>query len=882
MTRPPRIALWLMARSLAADERAPVIGDLLEEFEARAGGDAAGARRWLRSQVLRSFGPNLSRRLRNEPVIVPEQRGAPPMNGFVTDLRFALRLARRSPLAYLAGFLSLAISLGLNLLLITIANAVLVRPLPVRAPSELRVMTLKRPNNLAHNFSYPDYEAVRDGVKLASAVVAYRGVQSSTREGEMTARIDGEMVSGNFFASLGVRIREGRGLGPADDRAGSAPAVVVSDRLWRTRFGPADLSGHVIALNGAAFTIVGIASAEFTGMNLGEYADFWVPLAQGGTFGRAEAMTRANSSWLTLLARIPAGVGEEPARQEIDAIVRSAFEARGRQHEPIVLLPGARGDSMLPTRLEARLLVLLAAGGFVLLVGCLNVANLQIARVEARRLELAVRAALGARRGQLLRLVLVDALLLAAAAGVAAVGLAWVAKDRVTSLMMHFGEPVSLELPIDTRVALAAVALSVFAAALIAIASGWHVLRPNPGDGLQESRSVVGTRRRTQQALVVAQFALSMALLTGAGLLVRTLHNLRTTDLGFNTADMVLAEVSPQMARMPPAATVRYLDEVVRSVRAVPGVQNAAVAHVMPLDFGGSRISLEVAGYVPKPDEEMELNWLRVSPGYFETLGLPLIAGRTFNEGDVDGQPRRIIVNETMARRYWPDGSAVGRFIRFDPSEPYTIEVVGVVADAHYRMVREEPQPSFYAPYAQWPFVMGVVHVRTAGDPTPRLEEIRRVVASVDRGVPVMRFGTLRQQIDRNLADERLAGVIGVTLAGATLLLAAVGLYSTMAFLVGRRTREMGVRLALGARQRDLSRLVVRDSLWLVVPGLALGLAVGYWGSSSLATILYRVGRLDPLTIAGAALILAAASLLASWIPARRAATVDPVVVLRE
>ena len=248
----------------------------------------------------------------------------------------------------------------------------------------------------------------------------------------------------------------------------------------------------------------------------------------------------------------------------------------------------------------------------------------------------------------------------------------------------------------------------------------------------------------------------------------------------------------------------------------------------------------------------------------------------------MDGQPRRIIVNETMARRYWPDGRAVGRFIRFDPSEPYNIEVVGVVADAHYRMVREEPQPSFYAPYAQWPFAMGVVHARTAGNPAPRLDEIRRVIAAVDRGVPVMRFGTLRQQVDRNLADERLAGVIGVTLACATLLLAAVGLYSTMAFLVGRRTREMGVRLALGARQGDLSRLVVRDSLWLVAPGLALGFALAYWGSSSLATILYRVDHLDPLSIAGAALILAGASLLASWIPARRAATVDPVVVLRE
>ena len=291
-------------------------------------------------------------------------------------------------------------------------------------------------------------------MKLASAVVAYRDVQSSTREGELTARIEGEIVSGNFFASLGIRIREGRGLVPADDQPEATPAAVVSDRLWRTRFGAAAASGQVIALNGTAFTIVGVASAEFAGMNLGKSADFWVPLAHGGAFGRAEALTRANSSWLTLLARIPTGIGEEPARQEMDSIVRAAFEARGRQYEPIVLLPGARGDSMMPARLEGRLLVLLIAGGFVLLVGCLNVANLQIARVESRRLELAVRTALGARRGQLLRLVLVDALLLAAAAGGAGVAFAWAVKDRVTSLIMHFGEPVSLALPIDARVAL--------------------------------------------------------------------------------------------------------------------------------------------------------------------------------------------------------------------------------------------------------------------------------------------------------------------------------------------------------------------------------------------------------------------------------------------
>jgi predicted permease len=405
--------------------------------------------------------------------------------------------------------------------------------------------------------------------------------------------------------------------------------------------------------------------------------------------------------------------------------------------------------------------------------------------------------------------------------------------------------------------------------------------RAHVGQRLQDLRTVAGPKRRIQRLLVAGQFALSMALLTGAVLLSRTIVNLRSTNLGFDARQVAVVEISPDMARISREDAVRYFDDVVRRVSSIGGVEGAAVAHVMPLDFGGSRTSIEIAGYVPQPDEDMELNFVRVNPGYVATLGIPLLQGRAFEDADRAGQPRRIIVNETMARRFWPEG-AVGRFVRFSSQEPFDVEVIGVAADAHYRMVREEARPSFYAPLAQWPSASGVLHARFQGPPAGRIEELRRVVGSVNPAVPVVRAGTLREQMERNIADERLAGTIGLTLAGATLVLAAVGLYAIMAFLVGRRTREIGVRVALGAHRADVRRLVLRDAGRLALLGIAGGLALAVWLAQMLRNLLYGVDPLDGVSLAAAAVILGGAAVLASWVPARRAARVDPLAALRE
>ena len=554
----PRLALWIHERSLRRSERDVVIGDLLEEFSARAARDRRHARQWIWQQTLRSLAPNLRRRFRassyGERADRPQRRH--PMDGFTTDLRFALRLIRREPLVTGAAFLSLAAGLALNTLLFTLANAVLLRPLPVESPSELAVLTLQRPTGLMHNFSYPDYRALT-AAKLPAGVVAYAPARATLTGSEAATVLDGESVSGNFFSELGIAVRDGRGLAVGDDRPDAAPAVVISARLWRERFGRAAIDGQMVSLNGQAFTVIGIAASPFVGMEVGKAADFWVSVAHGAMLDGTGGLDKPNMAWLTVVARVPKDEGREAVRQELDAIVKGAFEARGRTYEPVVLLDGARGDSMLPARLEGGLRVLLTAGALLLLVACMNVANLQLARTEARRIELAVRAALGARRGHLCRLLIIDAALLAACSGVAGVAAAALLKDRAASFIALWGQPVSIVVPIDWRVAGAAIALSAAAAFVVSALSIFQMLRTHVGQSLQELRTAAGPKRRIQRMLVAGQFALSMALLTGAVLLSRTIVNLRATDLGFDAGQVAVVEVSPDMARISGQAAVR-------------------------------------------------------------------------------------------------------------------------------------------------------------------------------------------------------------------------------------------------------------------------------------------------------------------------------------
>jgi predicted permease len=880
---PARLYLWLIERALPARDREAAVGDLIEEFHRLAAVDVAAARRWYRRQVLRSLLPGLKRRWMDSRSAAPAlPKGRISMHGFLTDLSFGLRLVRHQPLIAGAGVLSLAIGLGLNIVLFTLANAILLRTLPVDGADRLVILEKQREAETARDFSYPAFVHLREqSAGVFDSIVAFTTSQALARTSASVPEwLGGEIVSANLFTDLGVEMIQGRALTPDDDRAGSPPMIVVSHRYWQSRFAGQLLNGQTLTLNNQTFTIAGVAGPSFFGLQLGRDSSYWLPIGHASQLIGGDLRNRATTSWLLLLGRLSPDVSREAAAARLSPSWTSYSASLGYRRETLSLLDGSQGGSTSLAQLARPLTLLSWASLFVLLIACVNVANLQLARAASRSAEFAVRSALGAGRFRLASLLVTDAIILTVPAGIAALGAALALREPASRLIARAGQPVTLDLSIDVRVLGAAIVLTIAAAIIVSVISAWLGTRRTPALGIADAgRSRVGGAARTQRVMVVIQFALSMTLVAGAALLVRTVSELRSSDLGY-ARNVALLAVSPT-ASLTNDESARYYELATTRLRALPGVDAVAVAATLPIDFGGSRRTIAVAGYTPAPGEEMEHNFNRVSPNYFEVMGIPLIAGRMFDARDTATQPRRIVINETMARRYFAGGNAVGRMIRYG-NGPTDIEVIGVVRDVRYRMVRETPRPSWYAPTTQEPVGSAAFHVRTSGPPETSLGAMERAIAAIDPRVAVRRTLTLDTQLDRNIANERMARSIALVLGLAALVLAATGLYATMAFAVRRRTREIGVRMALGARSRDVRLMIVRQSLVLVGIGVAAGLGGAVWAGRAVESQLYGVSPLDMTSFAAAAFTLGIAALAAAWLPARRATLVDPIVILRE
>ena len=806
------------------------------------------------------------------------------MRGFFHDLRFGLRLVRQQPLMAAAGMLSLAVGLGLNFLLFTLANGILFRPLPVAGADRLVMIQTKHQFGTRMDFSYPIYVQLKEASSgVLDTMVAYSSAEVTGRAGDRAAEsLEGEYVTGNFFADLAVPIGEGRGLTVADDRPEAPPALVVSRKFWREHFGRDRLAAQTILVNETPFTIVGVAHESFFGTEIGRVVDFWMPIGQMFNSEKEDYRNRPTISWLALMGRLKPGITRDAAAARLTAASSAFFKTSGYDGETLVLADGRQGDSDLPRRLEEPLRLLMGASLCVLLIACVNVANLQLARAAARRQELSLRSALGAARSRLVSLLVADALILTVPAALVGLGVAVLWRGGAASLIARYGEPVLLDAPMDMRVIGAAVLMTVAAAVIVGGVSAWLSTRRAPSLALAHAgRGSIGGAPKTQRALVVVQFALSMTLVAGAALLVRTVDQLRGSDLGFNR-DIALVGVAPGQAGYDRPALPRYYSSAFERLRQVPGVKDVAMAHVMPLDFGGARQSIDIQGYTPAENEDMEFNNIRVSPGYFTVLGIQIVAGREFDERDAADRITRVIVNETLAKRYWPNGQAIGRFIRLGPRGPHAVEVIGIAKDVRYRNVREKVMPTFYVSTSQAPVGFFTLHVRTSGNPEARIGEIERAVASVDPRVPVARAYTLNGQLDRNISEERMARSIAVVLGIAALVLAATGLFATMAFAVRRRTREIGVRMALGANVSNVRAMILKQGLVLVAAGSVFGIAGAYWAGRAIQSQLYGVTPADTISYAGAAIVLAAAALVATWLPARRAMRVDPISALRE
>lgn len=809
------------------------------------------------------------------------------MGSLLHDLRFGWRMARRRPLVTTVAIVSLVVGLGASMVVFSLLNAVLFRPLPLAHPDELGLILERRDSGINHNFSYRDFTEFRGAQQSFTDLVAYSSTQVTLGQAGGAEVISGELVSGSYFQTLGIAVRLGRGLGDADDRPDAPPVVVLGDALWRRlATSGAPLEGRTVFLNSREFTVVGVATAPFRGMQLGRDARFWAPLRYQKTLDPSEGadfLSRPGVSWLTLMGRLQPGTTVAKAAGDLNRLEAGLPKTPNRPRTRVFsVTPGRQGDSMLPMTTASPLQLLLAAATLVLLVACANVAGLLLARATERERELALRAALGASRARLTRLLLCEALMLGAGSTAIALLLASFATELAVPLMAQWGNPVTLDVSPDWRVVTFAAALGLGATALFGLVPVAAALRRQLTPALADAgRGASGGRGRAlvRRGLVVSQFAMSLALVVVATLLVRTLYNLRTLPTGFDIDHLAVLEVDPAAAQYDPARTDRYLDAATARLASVPGVHAVGYARVLPLDFGGSRTSIVIPGYQAAADEDMEINFNRVSATYFDAMGMRPTDGRVFGGTDVPGAPLAAIVNETMARRYWKGERAVGRVFSLGSEEPVT--VVGVMPNVKYRMLREGAGPSFYLSAAQSAPRPGAFHVRTAGPPAPLLGTLRRVLAEVDPAVPTTRARTLREQANLNVNDERLAMTIALGLAGAALLLAAVGLYGAMSYSVSQRTREIGVRIALGAVPRDVRRLVLGQGFVLALAGSLAGAGLGLLLARTIRTRLFGVGPADAVSLIVSVALLAGVALVASWLPARRASSVDPVVALR-
>jgi predicted permease len=835
-----------------------------------------------------------------------EQRGLPFFETLVQDLRYASRMLVKSPGFTAVTILTLALGIGANTGLFSLVNSVLLGNLPVRNPQELVVIkyTDSRTQEAEEDFSYPMYQAMRDKNTIFANVLTRSGVSFNASYGGQSEHAGGEMVSGNYFETLGVQPFLGRLIGPEDDRIpGAHPVAVLSYGYWQRRFGsdPA-IVGKDIILNNNPIRVIGITPPRFYGTEMAQNPDIRVPMMMATVFRPVPANRLQNPRhrWMTILARRKPEVSIAQAQVSLDILYHQVLGAELQElgssinaHDKeralasgIQLAPGNQGFAHLRVEMERPLLLMFCVTGIVLLVACANLANLLLARNAKRKQEISVRLAIGAGRGRLIRQWLTESLLLAVLGGCAGIVVAYWAKTALIGFLpADFS--ANLQAPMDLRVLGFALLASLVTGLLFGLAPALQLSQTGVSLALRnEAPSIASSERlfSLRSALIFLQVALSLPLLIGAGLFLHSLRNLRGVNTGFVKENVFLATLNPAMNGYPQERIKSLYDHLLSRVRTLPGVRASSLTTSSVISGGWDQEGVKVEGYQPGPDENMSPNAAVVSPGYFATLGIPFVAGRDFAEQDTASRPKVVIINEMMAHYFFGTKDPLGKKIGTDdnPKAPPDREIVGVVKDAKYVRLSEARRRHFYAPMAQEERLFDMtLQVRTADDPEKIGDLVRVQIHDLDANLPLYATTTLEIQIDNSLTQERLLTWLSSLFGLLAMLLASLGLSGVVAFSVACRTREIGIRMALGAQPGDILRSVVSRMAVLVAAGIAVGLAAAYGLSRLLGSMLYEVGSADPFSFAGACLLLGVVAALAAYLPAQRATQVDPVVALR-
>ena len=810
------------------------------------------------------------------------------------DVRYGLRMLARSPGFTAVAVVSLALGVGVNTAVFSLFNAVMLRPV-AGISEQPRLVWLRAPS------SYPDYQDYREQARSFEGMAAATGTRefSLTRAGDPEL-VRGEFVTANYFDVLGVGTHAGRTFNEAEGRA-PATVVVLAHSLWRTRFdSDPSIVGRQITLNGLGFTVVGVAPERFKGTETGLSRELWVPLStepllnppQAGRFddgSGVDILRRRNSHWLAVFARLKDGVTREQAGAELAGIARRVAEANegGANEETLrrVQLLQMSGGMDPSDREEALPIAGIVMGvvGLVLLIACANIGGLLLARAAMRRRETAVRQALGASRMRLVRQWLTESVLLGVVGGAAGLLLAMWANDLVVSYAA--GTPLaSLDLKLDYRVLAFALAVSVGAGLLFGLAPALQASRLDIVTALktEDALARAGSRRsRLRAAFVAAQVTLSVVLLVCAGLFLRSLQSAHTIDPGFRVERALTVPVDLGLLRYEAEAGRNLYRELLARVEAQPGVERASLVRFAQLGNSFAQGQVFAEGRAPEGGEGTTTGFNVVGPRYFETMGTQLVRGRDFTDADRMGAPAVAVVNETLAAWLWPGEDAVGKRLSFDGPEGPFLEVVGVARDGKYRSLGDRPRPYFYRPLMQTYDPRMTLVVRTTGEPAALAGAVREQLRALEPNLPVAEVRTLEEQFNTSMLPVRVAAW---TLGGFGLLalaLAAIGIYGVVSYSVAQRTREIGVRMALGAGRSDVLRLVMGEGLSVVGLGMAAGLLLAFGATRVLGGFLYGVDATDPVTFAGVPLLLGAIAVVSGYLPARRATKVDPMVALR-
>jgi predicted permease len=832
------------------------------------------------------------------------------------DLRFGLRQLQRNPILTCVAIASLALGIGANTAIFSAAKRVLFDSLPVTSPNQLRMLTWVSaheqpvppvwgdvgPNETGgltgNGFSYPVLEEMRKRTEAVQALIAFKDTPMTiTVEGHAEV-INGELISGDAFQSLGVKAELGRTLSPADDLApGSSPVAVISDGFWAQRFARSPLVlGKAISLNGVPVTIVGISSGRFAGLQMGISMQIFVPLTMQPLIlpraqnGSVSLLDNPQSWWVQILARLRPDVSDGRAQAELDATLRqtampvlNSTADLDRFH--LQFAPGDRGLDYLRGEYARPSYVLLALAGLVLLLACLNLANLLLARCATRQRELSTRMALGASRGSIARQMLTESLLLSSFGGTAGLLLGYVGRNIVPRLLTNSPQLELAQVQFDWRVLLFTLGTSFATGILFGLAPAWQATRIVAHCGLRESGGATVNRHRLwfDKALVTGQVALSATLLMGAGLFVHTLVNLNRIPLGFESNHILLFRLSLPRARYGDAQMTTFFKQLDEKLVSVPGVRLVTFNNIGIIGDGHSGSTFHVLNR-PREEYPARVQTNGVGADFFQTLGISILQGRAFDRHDTATSPKVAIVNRTLAEKFFSNENPIGGTFETDPEDVNgPIQIVGVAADTRYADLRSETPPTFYIPYVQAVNGPGrmMIELRTIAEPASVLNGVRTAIESLDRDLPMIDVRTMKEQVRSTLAGERALAQLAGGFSLLALVLASIGIYGLMGYAVNSRTGEIGLRIALGARASQVLARVLRDAFWLPSAGIALGLIAALWLTRFIRVMLYGIGSVDPLTVGSTAVLLISVSLLAAFAPARRASRIDPIRALR-